>query len=248
MKTIAYGQENRDVILLLHGGGLAPWNYREEAELLENKFHIIIPVLDGHNGSDHKFVSIEESAAQLIQYIDQTFGGRVLLIAGLSLGGQILLEMLSQRKDICKFSIIESALVLPMKTTAALIKPCFSLCYPLIKKRWFAKLQFQSLHIKPSLFQNYYQDSAAIQKEDMIAFLQANSDYKMKNTLSDCQANVLVFAGGKEQARMKQSAKMISGTIRDATLEILPGYYHGEFSINHPEEYAQRLLRFIGKA
>lgn len=64
-------------------------------------------------GSDRSFSTIEENARALIEEIDERFGGQVLLIGGLSLGGQVLVEMLSQRKDICKYALIESALVRP---------------------------------------------------------------------------------------------------------------------------------------
>ena len=30
-----YGNKNKDTIMLLHGGGLSWWNYREEAERLQ---------------------------------------------------------------------------------------------------------------------------------------------------------------------------------------------------------------------
>ncbi len=41
MKYIEYGKENSEVIMLLHGGGLSWWNYRKEAELLCDEYHII---------------------------------------------------------------------------------------------------------------------------------------------------------------------------------------------------------------
>ena len=44
-------------------------------------------------------------------------GGSVIMMGGLSLGGQILLEILSQRKDICKYAIVESVLVIPSKSS-----------------------------------------------------------------------------------------------------------------------------------
>ena len=34
MQLVEYGADRRDTILLLHGGGLSWWNYREAAELL----------------------------------------------------------------------------------------------------------------------------------------------------------------------------------------------------------------------
>ena len=129
MQYKIYGKRNRDVIVLLHGGGLSWWNYREVSERLQNDFQIIIPLLDGHAGSDKDFTTIEDTAAEIISFIDTNFGGSVLLIGGLSLGGQILLEMLSQRKNICRFAMVESAAVITSKPTYSLIKPAFGSCY-----------------------------------------------------------------------------------------------------------------------
>lgn len=245
MKTVEFGKSNKDVIMLLHGGGLSWWNYREAAALLKNRFHIVIPILDGHRGSDRSFTSIENNAKEIISYIDKKFDGHILLAGGLSLGGQVLVEMLSQRKNICEFAVIESALVIPMRITECLISPAFSLCYPLIKKRWFAKLQFQSLHIHSSLFEDYFDDSSQIKKEDMVSFLRANSSYKLKDTLTDCQAKILILVGGKERRIMKKSAELLGKKIKKSTLEFLPQYNHGDLSINHGMEYAEKLLRLI---
>lgn len=245
MKTVEFGKANKDVIVLLHGGGLSWWNYKETAELLKNRFHIVIPILDGHAGSDIPFTSIENNAKEIISYIDEQFNGHILLAGGLSLGGQVLAEILSKRNDICDFAMIESALVMPMRITEYFIAPSLSLCYPLIKKRWFAKLQFQSLHIQASLFENYFNDSSLIKKEDMISFLRANSGYQLKDTITGCQAKTLILVGGKEQKIMKMSAELLSKKINKSALEILPQYYHGDLSINHSMEYVEKLLRLI---
>ena len=163
------------------------------------------------------------------------------MICGLSLGGQILTEILAKRKDICKYAIIESTLVIPMKITYAFIQPIFSICYPLIKKRWFARLQFKTLHIKESLFEDYYRDSAAISKENMLAFLKANSDYKLKDSVKESLARVLILVGSKESRIMKKSAEVLYEQIPNATLEVLSGYYHGDLGINHASEYIQKI-------
>ena len=182
MKIQEYGTDKKDAILLLHGGGLSWWNYREVAELLQSEYHIILPILDGHARSDRPFTTMEENAAEIISFLDEHLGGKALLIGGLSLGGQILLEMLSQRIDICSYALVESAAVIPSKLTHALIAPAFGSSYGLIKNRAFAKLQFQSLHIKPELFEDYYRDTCLIKKQDMIAFLEANTSYSLKDT------------------------------------------------------------------
>ena len=112
MRFVEYGKENHEKIVLLHGGGLLWWNYEDVAKSLQNEYHIILPILDGHAESDKPFTTIEDNAKEIIEFIDTHCGGSVLLIGGLSLGGQILLEVLSKRNDICKYAIIESALIL----------------------------------------------------------------------------------------------------------------------------------------
>lgn len=73
MTAEEFGQHNSEIILLLHGGGLSWWNYREAAKILSARYHVVLPVLDGHADSDAPFTTIEDNAAGLISYIDDRF-------------------------------------------------------------------------------------------------------------------------------------------------------------------------------
>ena len=245
MRVIEYGKENAKVIILLHGGGLSWWSYRDVAEQLQQEYYVILPILDGHAGSDAPFTSIEENAKRIIQYIDDEHNGYVDLIGGLSLGAQIAVEILSQRSNICKTAIIESALVIPMKMTHALTKPMMDMSFWLIAKEWFAKLQFQSLRIKSELYEEYYRDTCQITKDDMIAFLKANSNYGVKSQLADTKAKVAIVAGAKEPSVMIRSAKQLRKMIPDSSLAILENMHHGEYSINHGKTYTDKLKELL---
>ena len=245
LNYVEYGKENSDVMILLHGGGLSWWNYKEAAEILQTDYHVILPILDGHSGSDKQFTTIEDNASEIIEFINSQFGGSVLLIGGLSLGGQILLEILSQRKDICQYAIVESAIVIPSKFTYFMIKPAFGSCYGLIKYKWFSKLQFKSLRIKSNLFDSYYKDTCAITKRDMIAFLQENSVYSIKAGIGECKAIVQIFVGEKENRLMKESAKIIHEKLQNSDIQVLPNMYHGELSINYAGDYVKRILEIV---
>ena len=245
MRYVEYGSQNPETVILLHGGGLSWWNYRDVAQLLSDRFHVILPILDGHADSDAPFTSIEENAARIIAHIDEHFGGKVLAVGGLSLGGQIAVEMLTQRPDICRFALLESTLVKPSKLTYALIGPTFGMSYGLIKQKWFAKMQAAYLGIPKKLFNDYFRDTCKITKEDMIAFLQSNSAYSIKPALRDAQAKVHIVFGSKEQSSIRTSGKLLNHTILGSTMEVLPGYRHGDLSLNHPQAYAQKLLTMI---
>lgn len=240
-----YGKQNSDVIVLLHCGGLSWWNYREEAEMLQDEFCVILPILDGHAESDKDFSTIESNAAEIIAFIDEKFGGSVLLMGGLSLGGQILLEILSQRKDICQYAMIESALVVPSKFVYSLIKPAFGSCYGLIRHKWFSKLQLKSLRIKPNLFDEYYRDTCGVTKQNMIAFLQANSLYLLKNSIENCSAKISIYVGDRENRAMQISARKIHETLHGSSLRVLAKMYHGEFSINNASSYVNEIYAIV---
>ena len=245
MNFMEYGHTNKDTVILLHGGGLSWWNYREIAEKLSSSYRVILPILDGHAQSDAGFSTIEDNAERVISFIDEQFGGSVLLIGGVSLGGQILLEILSRRKDICRYALVESALVIPSKFVHAMIRPAFGSCYGLIRHRWFSKLQFRSLRIRDDLFEEYYRDTCGISKSDMIAFLEANALYSLKSSIRDSLAEVYVFVGERENRAMRKSAERIHEALSGSVLHVLPKLYHGQFSLNCSEDYVNTVLRIV---
>lgn len=242
-----YGNEHAPAVMLLHGGGLNRWNYREEAPLLADTYRVVLPVLDGHAGSGRRFTSIADNADALIDLVDSRFGGSVLLIGGLSLGGQILTEMLARRRDICRYALVESAAVIPDPVTNALTGPAFGASWGLVKNRTFAKLQFASLGIRQDLFEDYYRDTCLIGKEDMTAFMKASTAYRLNGGIAGTKAEVHVFAGEKEVRRILRSADEICRKVPGCRKTILPGMRHGEFSINHPDMYARAVRDIIGK-
>ncbi|MCO4481253.1 alpha/beta hydrolase [Streptococcus infantarius] len=245
MKVVEVGQENQDVIVLLHGGGFSWWQYQAQMDLLCENYHVVLPILDGHAGSDADFTSIEDNAKRLLDYIDKTYGGSVFLIAGLSLGGQILLEMLALRKDICQYAIVESAAIIPDKLTAGLVAPLFSMSFPLIKKKWFAKMQFCYLGIRADLFEHYYGDTVKLSKQNLIAFIKASSLYQVKKNLKNSLARVRIIVGEKETKKMHASARYLHDLLPDSRLEIKVGLAHGQYAINQPDLYVKELFESL---
>lgn len=245
MKVVEVGQENQDVIVLLHGGGFSWWQYQAQMDLLCENYHVVLPILDGHAGSDADFTSIEDNAKRLLDYIDKTYGASVFLIAGLSLGGQILLEMLALRKDICQYAIVESAAIIPDKLTAGLVAPLFSMSFPLIKKKWFAKMQFCYLGIRADLFEHYYGDTVKLSKQNLIAFIKASSLYQVKKNLKNSLARVRIIVGEKETKKMHASARYLHDLLPDSRLEIKVGLAHGQYAINQPDLYVKELFESL---
>ena len=126
-----------------------------------------------------------------------------------------------------------------------MIGPAFGMSYGLVRQKWFAKLQADYLGIPWELFDDYFRDTFAIGKADMIAFLKANSLYTIKPSLSETTAKVMIVAGAKEQKSIRDSAKLLRDAIPESRMEILPGLRHGDLSLNEPERYVRMLTEWI---
>lgn len=241
-----FGDKINPTMILLHGGGLSWWSLNEVINDLIMNYHVIAPIIDGH-GEDGEttFISIQDSAQKLIAYIDQHETGKIHMLAGLSIGAQIVTEVLSQRSDIAEHAIIESALVYPIKGTTALTVPTFKLFYGLVKKRWFSKIQSKALFVPENLFEQYYQDSLKISKQSLINITLSNGNYKVREEIRETKSKVMIIVGGKEIGIMKKSAKTLHEMISGSQLVTMKDMGHGEISLVHKNEYLKLILSFI---
>jgi hypothetical protein len=141
--------------------------------------------------------------------------------------------------------LIESAPAKPTKLTARLIAPTFGMSFGLIKQKWFAKLQAEYLGIPKDLFDDYFRDTCALSKADMIAFLKANSLYTIRPSLTETTAKVMIVAGSKEQKNIRDSVVLLNKAILGSSMKILSGLRHGDLSLNKPAQYTKILTDWI---
>lgn len=78
------------MIVLIHGM-LTPWQIWEDAaDFFSGDYYVVVPELNGHTEDEiSEFVSVEDEAEQIRQYLMKHFKGRVYALCGLSMGGRI---------------------------------------------------------------------------------------------------------------------------------------------------------------
>ncbi|MDP3444422.1 MAG: alpha/beta hydrolase [Ignavibacteria bacterium] len=241
-----FGNPNNPKLCLLHGGGLSWWSYQPIIDLLINDYHILCPIIEGHGeAGKEEFTTIEDSANHLIKILDDRYNGHIHLLAGLSIGAQIVVEVLSSRPNIADKVIIESALVYPIPGTKLLVGPSFKLFYGLIKQRWFSKLQAKTLFVSDALFETYYQDSLLMSCNSLVNMSLSNGTYQLKDTLANVSVPILILVGQKEIGLMRKSAALLHTKLLNSKLVVLPNMGHGELSLVQPKQYVKMLLDFL---
>ena len=241
-----FGEPGRPVALLLHGGGLSWWSMEEVIGLLRKKYRVVAPVIDGH-GEDggRDFLNIEDSAANVIAYIDSHCGGKVKLMTGLSLGAQIAAEALSQRSAIADCVVIESALVIPIRGLAHITALANRSLRGLLRKKWFSRMQAKALGLPEDMFSRYYEDSLRLTSQTLVNIAKSNGNYALKPAIRKTTARVLVVVGEKELGIMRSSARMLHEAIDGSSLYVAKGMRHGELSLRHPDDYAKHVEAFV---
>ena len=114
--------------------------------------------------------------------------------------------------------------------------------YPLALGRSFLRL---IASVPAAVTTVIYKDSCGIKKEDIIAFLQANTSFELKEPIRNCSADVHIYYGQREISGIIKSAAQIHKMIQGSHITILPQLYHGEFSINRPDDYVREAEKII---
>ncbi len=245
MHAETFGARENPTVVLLHGGGLGWWAYRDAAMLLAQDYHVVLPSIHGYgDAADESFESIQASARAFIRDIDAEYQGKVFALGGLSLGAQIAVEMLSQRPDVAEYAVLESALVFPLPA-ARWLGPIAGMSYRLIQRRWFARMQAKALALPDALFAEYYRDSLRLSKQTLCNTVASNGSYRLSPNLSQVKAKALVIVGEKELPVMRHSAEALCQALPQARLWVADGMAHGEASLKYPETYVDEIRALI---
>ncbi len=107
MEFLTYGEKSNPAILLIHGMGCtAEKSFSSARKKLERRYHVIMPCLDGYDGTSGAFHSIAEQAEKIAAYLKETDTERLHMVLGMSMGGFIAMVLL------CKYAVTTNTFIL----------------------------------------------------------------------------------------------------------------------------------------
>ena len=243
-----FGDKNFPDILLIHGGGNSWWNYLRQARMLSDKYHVILPTLDGHGEEYQKeYISTENSAQQILEYIKNNCDRKLFVIGGVSLGGQIAIELLSLDSDIAEKAIIDGSICIPQPKLARICTVIVKLFGKIMFSKSASKIQLGLMKkmypnmAYPEEIENYYiEDMPRIPIKTLVTIYQTYmGEYRLKYAIKESKAQVLYIYGEKEMKCVKESAKLFQKMHPDCTLYEAKGYNHGYLSAYLPLEWME---------
>ena len=243
-----FGDKKFPHILLIHGGGNSWWNYLRQARMLSDKYHVILPTLDGHGEEYQKeYISTENSAQQILEYIKNNCDRKLFAIGGVSLGGQIAMELLLLDSDIAEKAIIDGSICIPQPKLARICTVIVKLFGKIMFSKSASKIQLGLMKkmypnmAYPEEIENYYiEDMPRIPIKTLVTIYQTYMGrYRLKDTITESKAQVLYIYGEKEMKCVKESAKLFQKMHPDCTLYEAKGYNHGYLLAYLPLEWME---------
>lgn len=254
MRFHEFGYKNFPHILLIHGGGNSWWNYLRQARILSDKFHVILPTLDGH-GEEYQrdYISTENSAQQIMDYIKNNCDGKLFAIGGVSLGGQIAIELLSLDSDIAQKAIIDGSICIPQPNLSRISTIVVKIFGKLMFSKSASKIQLSLMKkIYPNMaypeeIENYYmEDMPRLPMKTLVKMYKTYmGKYRLKESITESKAQVLYIYGEKEMRCVKESAKLFQKMHPDCILYEAKGYNHGYLSAYLPLEWIKLVNSFL---
>lgn len=240
-----YGDTTAPLMVFLHGGGVSGWMWDKQVHYF-TQYHCLVPDLPGHGKSIAIPFSIKDSAERIITIIEEKSNGKKVILVGFSLGAQIIVQILSSKPDIVDYAIINSALVRPMTYAKKWIQPTIKLSVPLIKKRWFAKLQAKTLYVGEDYFEKYYDESSQMTADTLTRVLEENMSFSIPANFKKTTTNILVTVGEQEKSIMKKSANDIVKANQKSKGILIPNMGHG-VSMAMPDFFNQMVETWINE-
>jgi pimeloyl-ACP methyl ester carboxylesterase len=214
------GKNNDKTILFLHGGGLAGWMWDKQVEAFKD-YHCIVPDLPEHGKSiDVKPFTIKCAADMIIEIIKNHAYESKAHLVGISLGAQIILQILSRAPEVVDHVLISGALVKNITNTESFLKLLdylIKIYEPVKDTDFFIKANMRMYHIPKNLYNEFRESTYLIKNDSLNRILKENMFYRMPLGLEKVDTPVLIMTGEKDIKILKESALDI--------LKVLPNSY-----------------------
>lgn len=249
MQILEYGDITKEKIILIHGFE-SPYQIWEKYILeYEKDYHILIPILPGHNPNDiEEFITFDKICEDIENYILEKYNKNIHTVYGMSMGGIVASILIERGKINIKNIIIESSLLVSYGKfmTKMLTKQYLKMTHKTQTRNKKLIKQALSSMIQKKYLYNFLDLIDNISDSNIVNYLKAISKYKIPSDLNFDNIKLYYFHGTKiNEMYAKKSAKFIKENYPFANVICLKNKGHCEDSLMNPHIMIERIKKII---
>ena len=218
-------------LVLLHGGGLGPWSWRRHVALLEDGFSCHAPALPGHRGSSSELFDMDVAVEEVVELAARL--GEPVVLAGLSLGGQLATQVAARHPDAVR-CLIGSGVNTVGIPFLGLVVASLPMVKAFARVGGLGRATGRAMGVPAEELEEFVADGRTLGREQLAAIYRCSSDNRVPGGLP--VDKVLVVAGEKEPSPIRRSLVELGETgVRTA---VVPGGKH-TWPLNDPALFAE---------
>jgi pimeloyl-ACP methyl ester carboxylesterase len=206
------GQSSSETIIFIHGLGISGWMWNEQLEFFHD-YHCIIPDLPEHGKSRAlNHFTIDDAAESIVELINEHAHNQLVHLVGISLGAQVVLQILSKAPELVNSAFISGALISTNSNNATLLKSLYhtlEVYQPVKNSDFFIKANMRTYNMPKRFYKEFKKSTASIENKNLEEILRENITFKLPIGLENLEVPLLVMVGEKDYKIIKKSALAI---------------------------------------
>ena len=250
MELLEFGNNRSKSIILIHGFQCPYQIWNRYIEHYKDKYHIIVPILEGHNpGKKENFISLEQTAEEIEDYHISHYGNDVYAIYAISYGGIIAANIWqNKRLNIDKLIFDGSPITsYPKFLKFFLIRFYLKATHKSQKREMKTITQATNSICTEEHLEDFLKVLDNMSDDNIRKYIEAWSNYKLPNNIKTPNTVVYFFYGTKpNEILAKKSAKYIKKYYPDSKTICLNGKGHCETALFEPIKMLKELDKILG--
>ncbi len=204
------GSRNDETIIFLHGSAMAGWIWDRQVKEFGD-YHCVVPDLPEHGKSmDVKPFTINESAEMIAEIIRNHTSNGTAHLVGLSLGSQIIIQILSKTPELVDHAIISGTFIQRNSHNDSLLELldyAINAYGPVKNTDFFVKANMRTYNMPKCFFNKFKESTILIKNDSLDRILKEGMVFKKPDGLEKIRVPVLVMTGDKDYRVIKESAE-----------------------------------------
>ena len=250
MEILEFGNKEKDKIILIHGFETPYQIWEKYIEHYKKDYHIIVPILQGHNPNmKEDFNSFEESAKDIEDYVISRYGNNVFAIYGMSMGGVLTSQIWQNKKLYIDKVILESS---PLISYNKLMTLMMTKQYLMLTHKTQARDKRVITQAVNSIIPKDKLDVFLAMMDNMsdttiTNYIRQIGSYKLPSNIDTPNTEVYYYYGTKiNELLAKKTAEYIRRNYPNSKIKCFQGKGHCEDSLLNPSVMITELDNVLG--
>ena len=241
------GSRSDETIIFLHAGAMAGWMWDDQLKAFSD-YHCIVPDLPEHGQSNEvKPFTIENTAEIIIDVINKRTPNGNANLVGISLGAQIIVQILSKAPQLVNRALISGALISSIphsKTLLNLLDHTIKVYAPVKNNDFFIKANMRTYNMPKDFFRKFKESTLLLKRNSLERILTENMLFNLPDGLEKVETPILIITGEKDYKIIKESAIDLFMSFPKSVGYMAPNVGHA-WNLEDPKLFNLVLRRWI---